>query len=249
MHAAKNTRITGTYELFMLGLCTYVLVTLAATTFCRVNPATFEILNYVDNAICFIFLADFVGKLVTAESKWGYLKWGWIDLISSIPDVGLLRWGRVARVVRILRVLRGVKSSRAIVEFLIKRRAQSAFTATALVALLTVVYSSIAILHFEQGDPRANIRTAGDALWWAVVTVTTVGYGDRYPVTEGGRLVAAVTITAGVGLFGTFTAFVASWFLAPTEVEQESELEQIRRQLTSIEQQLQLLTQRKDVPL
>ena len=167
-------------------------------------------------------------------------------MVSSIPTIGLLRWGRLARVVRILRLLRGVRSSRAIVEFLVKRRAQSAFTATALTALLTVVYSSIAILHFEQGDPQANIRTAADALWWAVVTVTTVGYGDRYPVTESGRVVAAITMTAGVGLFGTFTAFVASWFLAPTELEQEDELEQIRRKLTAIEEQLRLLVQRKD---
>jgi voltage-gated potassium channel len=246
MHVPKNIRVASSYELFMLGLCVYVLVALAATTFCQLNPTTVEILDYVDTAICFVFLADFVGKLVTARSKWGYLKWGWIDLVSSVPTMGLLRWGRMSRVIRVLRLLRGVKSSRSIAEYLVHRRAQSAFTVTALTALLTVVYSSIAILHFEKGDPRANILTAADALWWATATVTTVGYGDRFPVTDSGRVVAAITMTAGVGLFGTFTAFVASWFLAPSEVEQENELVHIRRQLSSIEEQLRLLARRKD---
>ncbi|MHB8973552.1 MAG: ion transporter [Pirellulaceae bacterium] len=246
MCAAKNARVAGMYELFMLGLCVYVLAALAASTFCRLEPTTVEILDYVDTAICFVFLTDFCGKLVTAKSKWGYLKWGWIDLVSSIPTIGLLRWGRLSRVVRILRLLRGVRSSKSIAEFLLKRRAQSAFAAAALTALLTVVYSSIVMLHFEQGNPQANIRTAADSLWWAIVTVTTVGYGDRYPVTESGRVVAVVTMTAGVALFGTFTAFVASWFLAPTELEQEDELVHIRRRLTAIEEQLRLLVRRRD---
>ena len=111
-------------------------------------------------------------------------------------------------------------------------------------ALLVVVFSSVAILHFESG-PASNISTPEDALWWAVVTMTTVGYGDRYPVTTEGRIVAAVCMIAGVGLFGTFTGFVASWFLAPGEEEQEDELESIRQRLVAIEGLLQELTRRQ----
>lgn len=78
-------------------------------------------------------------------------------------------------------------------------------------------FSAIAILGFEADADSANIRSPEDALWWAVTTITTVGYGDRFPVTTEGRIIAAVLMTAGVGLFGTLSGVVAAWFLAPTE--------------------------------
>jgi len=81
--------------------------------------------------------------------------------------------------------------------------------------LVVVLFSgSIAALHFESASTDGNIRTAGDALWWAIVTVTTVGYGDLYPVTVEGRVVAVVLMVAGVGTFATLAGALASWFLA-----------------------------------
>ena len=80
-------------------------------------------------------------------------------------------------------------------------------------------FGSIAILQFEQG-PTGTIQSPGDAMWWAIVTVTTVGYGDTYPVSPEGRVLASVLMAAGVGLFGTFTAFIASWFLAAEDEEE-----------------------------
>ncbi len=99
--------------------------------------------------------------------------------------------------------------------------------------LLLVVVASAAIMSFED-VPQANIKGVEDALWWAVVTMTTVGYGDRYPVTSEGRLVGALLMIAGVGLFGTFSGFVASWFIAPRSREQESELELLRQEIAAL---------------
>lgn len=93
-----------------------------------------------------------------------------------------------------------------------RNRAQGAFTSVSIIALLLLIFSSIAILQVED-SPNSNIKTAEDALWWAYATITTVGYGDKFPVTTEGRLVASILMTAGVGLFGTFTAYVASWFV------------------------------------
>jgi voltage-gated potassium channel len=228
----------------MLGLCLYVLAALGATTFFKLDESVVAILDHLDTAVCFVFLVDFVVQFTAAESKLSYLKWGWIDLASSIPAIGPLRWGRLARVVRILRLLRGIRSGRMLAQYILKRRAESAFAATLLVALLIITLSSIAVLHFES-DADSNIKTAEDALWWSFVTVTTVGYGDRYPVSTGGRVVAALAMVAGVGLFGTFTGFVASWFLAPGEQGQENELELIRNRLGAIERHLQELTRRQ----
>ena len=78
----------------------------------------------------------------------------------------------------------------------------------------------------------------GHGIWWAFVTMTTVGYGDTYPVTLEGRIIAAVLMIAGVGLFGTFTGFVATWFLQPGETEQDRELAAIRRSLAAIADRL-----------
>jgi len=234
------------YELFMLGLCVYVLTTLAATTFLQLDESVVEILDCVDTAICLVFMADFFGKLFTAQDKLKYLKWGWIDFLSSIPAVGPLRWGRFARIVRILRLLRGVRSCKILIEFLLRRRSESTFCTALLIALLVVVFSSVAILVFEREDATANIKSSEDALWWAFATVTGVGYGDRYPVTSSGRVVAALTMTAGVALFGAFAGFVASWFLAPREEEQEDELESIRHRLTAIEGHLNKLVSRDE---
>ena len=80
------------------------------------------------------------------------------------------------------------------------------------------------MIEAERGDPDANITTFGDALWWAMTTVTTVGYGDRFPVTTSGRFVAAGLMLAGIALLGIVTASLATWLIHRIrQVEEESE--------------------------
>ena len=138
---------------------------------------------------------------------------------------------------RILRVLRGVKSARAVAHFVVARRAQSTFLATLLLTLLVLVLGSVAMLQFET-SPDANIRTAEDAMWWAVSTMTTVGYGDRYPTSSEGRMVAVFLMAAGVGVFGTFSGLVASWFLSPSTEHTESDVEQLKAMVADIQRRL-----------
>jgi voltage-gated potassium channel len=93
--------------------------------------------------------------------------------------------------------------------------------------ILTIAFSAIAILHCES-VPESNIKSPEDAVWWAVTTITTVGYGDRYPVTTEGRFIGALLMLVGVGLFGTLAGFIASWFLQPSAGRQKSELEELK---------------------
>ncbi len=222
------------YELFMLVLCVLAIVTLGVNTIFRVDQRTKTIIDYADIGICILFFGDFLLNLYRSPNRLRYLyTWGWLDLASSIPMLDILRVGRVARVVRILRVLRGIRATKIITNFILHRRAEGAFLAVALVSILLVMFSSIAILQFET-NPDSNIKTAEDALWWAFVTITTVGYGDKYPLTSEGRLIAAMLMAAGVGLFGTFSGFVAAWFIAPKTQQRENEIERLNREIQSL---------------
>lgn len=231
----------GPYQMFMLALCLWALIALCAGTFFHLDPATQTILDYADIAVCGLFFLDFIYTFIRAPQKLRYVfTWGWIDLLSSIPTVGSLRWGRAARAARILRVLRAVKSTRALAHFIMARRAEFAFLASILLCLLLVVFSSIAMLEFEV-PAGGNIKTAEDAVWWAISTMTTVGYGDAYPTTSEGRLIAVLLMAAGVGVFGTLSGLAASWFLSPAAEETDNDLMRIEKQLAVIRQQLEQL--------
>ena len=228
------------YQVFMLALCLYALGTLAFESFFLLDPSTHQILKYADNAVCGLFFVDFLLNLYRAPNKWRYMyTWGWIDLASSIPTVEALRWGSLSRVVRIFRVLRGVRATKLVISFILDWRSQGTFLATALISIVAIVFSSVAIIQFEKGANNSNIITAEDALWWAVVTITTVGYGDRYPVTIEGRIIAVMLMIIGIGLFATFSGLVAACFLTPEAQHQESELESLRQELATIRQLLE----------
>ena len=158
--------------------------------------------------------------------------------------LNMFRWGRVVRIVRLFRILRGVRSMKYIFGVLFENRARGTFGTVVLITLMLVIFSSIAILNVET-VPEANIKTDGDALWWAASTVTTAGYGDKYPVTPEGRIIGVILMTAGVGFFGTLTAYIASLFLnpgnqtsGPSETELAKELRLIRERIESLESKL-----------
>lgn len=205
-------------NLLVLVLSVYVLLALLVDAIFKVQPEVSKILDLVDNGICIFFLLEFSIRFYKAESKLKFMKWGWIDLVSSIPNVDFLRAGRALRLIRLLRILRAFRSTKHLITHVFKNKAHGAFTTVCILAVILIIFSSISILQFET-DSNSNIKTAEDALWWSYVTITTVGYGDKFPVKTGGRIVGALLMTGGVGLFGTFTAFVSSWFLKDKNVD------------------------------
>jgi voltage-gated potassium channel len=223
------------YQIFMLALCFYAIFALGIEHIVPIDTATKDIIDIVDVAVCAVFFIDFIINMVKAPNRWRYFfKWGWIDLLSSIPNIDFLRIGRASRILRIFQILRGLKATKILATFILERRKQSAFLAASLTSMLLIIFSSVSILHFEKGVPSANIQTAEDAVWWAVVTMTTVGFGDKYPITLEGRIIAITLMVAGVGLFGMFSGFVAAWFIAPEKLCQEDDLQTIKKDIEEI---------------
>jgi voltage-gated potassium channel len=199
-------------DIVILVLSIYVLVAFAIDVLIDIPIEIRNLINYFDNFICIIFLIEFIYKLTKSENKRQYLKWGWIDLLSSIPNLEIFRGGRFIRIIRIIRLIRAVKSLKEIHEKVFEKKAEGAVKSIFLIAFLLIICSSISILLFEKSG-SGNISTAGDAIWWSLTTITTVGYGDLYPVTFEGRIVAVILMFFGVGLFGTISAYFSSKFI------------------------------------
>ena len=149
---------------------------------------------------------------------------GWTDLLGSIPSLGfiplagLLRLFRLFRLARISRMLRGQRKTE-LINDIIRNRSRYATFITLLLAMIVLVTSSLLVLQFEYRSPNANITTGPEALWWAVVTITTVGYGDYFPVTELGRITAVFVMFAGIGIIGALASILASLLVSPAPAE------------------------------
>lgn len=234
------------FQMFMVVLSIYVLIALYIEVTVGFAPDMQSMVDKIDFIICIIFQGDFFYRFYRAPSKREFLKWGWIDFIASIPWISTSRSLRMIRVFRILRLLRAFRSIKVLYQYLFKNRSRNTFVTVAVISCFLAMVGSIAIFKLEKDVATGNIKTASDAIWWAIVTVTTVGYGDRYPVTDWGRVVAAVLMTAGVGLFGTFTGFIASLFVEPDIKREENQLNELTRELRALRDHLRQVDEKLD---
>lgn len=208
----SQTERVGPFQILLVFLSVYVLGALFVEIVAPISDSSRTILFYVDNAICVIFLYDFCFRFLQAKSKLRFLRWGWIDLVSSIPALPILRIGRAVRIVRVLKLLRGFRSLKTIGTVLFAHRAKGTIVTAVFLSTLLIVFSSIMILHVENG-PGANIHGPEDALWWSFVTITTVGYGDKFPTTTEGRVIGLILMASGVGLLAVLSGAFAAWFM------------------------------------
>jgi len=203
----------NTYTICMALLALISFINFFLLTFVPFPAQIHGVLNLFDVLIALIFLADFFFRLIRVSKKWQYLRtWGWLDLLSGIP-FPIFNIARVARFVRVVFIVRKMRLQD-VESSITKHPARSMFIGTAFLTFLVVVIGSALELRFEEFAPHATIVTGGDALWWAVVTIATVGYGDTYPITEGGRITATFVMAVGIVLFGVLTSFLASTFIA-----------------------------------
>jgi voltage-gated potassium channel len=244
------------YELFMvftsaLSIINFTLIALAMLRPEAPGPGT-QVVWLMELTLTPVFLADFVYRLLTAPSRRLYFfrRAGWADLIAVVPTLRLFRLFRIAGVIRALRRQDGDD----ILTELSETRASTTFLITIFLVFVVVETAGATIYSAESPDPAANIKTAGDAIWWGLVTITTVGYGDFYPVTTAGRVIGVFLLFAGIALFSVLTGFIANVFLAPRRRrwlrrpadEKAAAIEDMRRLLAEQDDRSALIRARLD---
>lgn len=210
------------YEIFMAGLSILSIVNLGLLLLVR-DQDLGDVISVMNLILTLIFLLDFIVRFIKAPSKREYMGRGagWADLISALPfqQTNILRLFRLIRVYRLISTY-GMKR---VGQALIRERAETALLMLLLIGMLVLEFGSLEMLRLEQNVPGANITTASDSLWYVVVTMATVGYGDQFPISNEGRIMGTFIIIVGVGIFGTLTGYLANLFLTPIRRKREHE--------------------------
>jgi voltage-gated potassium channel len=167
-------------------------------------------LEVVEAALTGVFVAEFGSRLLAAHDRRQYVRGHWIDALALVPPVRGLRVLRLLRLLRLVRAFAGFYRAAMHVQGLARHRG---FAWLIVAWLSTMVVCSAFVYQAEHGVNKL-IASPFDALWWGVSTLTTVGYGDTYPVTEDGRLGAMVLMLLGIGLFSAITATITSYFIS-----------------------------------
>ena len=227
------------FDKLNLVLSIYVIIELWISTIVSYSVTVHKILTFIDTCICVIFLYDFFYRLYYHPNKMRFIRSNWIDFISAIPHMSYLRIGRLARMIRILRFLR---SSHLFFHLIRTSSGVSLFQTFFILNIFFVLCMSISI-YVVENPVNPQFKTITDSIWWAIVTTTTVGYGDIVPITVEGRAIAVSLMIMGISLTSALTVVIVRYFIKDHSSFKEHVLQ---KQLNAIEKKLdQLLKDKK----
>lgn len=218
----KDNELKDTgYELFILLLSLVSIFNLAVEFLggiFDVSDGRLEVISTINIILTVFFLFDFLYRFFTATSKSHYFfrNWGWSDLLACIPTFRIFRVFRIVRAARLLRQF-GLDN---MLNEVSENRAGSALYLSMFGIIIVAQTAAVVVLNAESASPDANITSASDAVWWVLVTLTTVGYGDFFPTTTTGRVAAVFVMFAGVALIGVLASYLANFFLEPPAKEE-----------------------------
>lgn len=218
-HIKRREELDLGYEIFIAAISVLSVINMLLIDIPGVDPDAVNVVYIINAVLTLLFIYDFSLRFATAPSRSNYFfrNYGWADLLAIIPALRIFRLFRIYKAYRIVHKY-GLSYIRT---YLAKNRAASALYILVLMVILIIEVGSFLVLQAERADPAANITTAGDAIWWAYVTITTVGYGDQFPVTGAGRMVGILVMTTGVAVFATFAGLISSKLLASPPKEEE----------------------------
>lgn len=181
---------------------------------------------WLDVSFSVFFLLEYLLKLWIAPRKWYFVRTHWIDLLAILPVLRVFRIGKAVRLLKLFRLLRILRIGRimhqratSLSNEVQRRSAENLIVVVYL--LFSLLFGTLGVMVFEKGH-NPGFETLGDGLWWCVVTLTTVGYGDISPQTAGGKVVAAIIMFIGLSFYALLTGLLSSVII---ERAQRSEAE------------------------
>ncbi|MGF1772993.1 potassium channel family protein [Vibrio maritimus] len=204
-------------SLLSLILSFMALFVISALLFAPINEDERTVLIGLDFIICSLFILQLVVDLIRSTDRVQFMKTHWIDFLASLPMIEPLRFARVFHIFRVVLVIR---SGETLLRQLARNKHETTIASILLLLVLLITVGAGLIMWAESGDPDANIQHIGDAVWWAFVTVSTVGYGDHYPVTSVGKVLAGMIIICGVGMFGMTSGLITSLLSSPSSMDE-----------------------------
>ncbi|MEC8558962.1 MAG: ion transporter [Planctomycetota bacterium] len=194
------------FEILMGGVSVYSIVVVIVQLSLPEDSQMRALFSYYDTMACVIFIMGIFFHFFTEPHRWRYLiSWGVLDMASAIPGMPLLRFLRVIRVLRLLRIAHKPSDLNEAIQ-----RAPTASLIYLMILVLLTIYSSCCagVLYFEGKHDHTSINSGADALWFGLVTVSTVGYGGFIPETLGARICAALLMVSGIGVFASLAGFL-----------------------------------------
>lgn len=223
-----NTPISKGFDFFIQFLIVLSVITFSIETLPKLNPNTRVILNGIEIFCVIVFTLEYLARIYIAEKKLKFVFsfFGLIDLLAILPfylAFGVdLRSLRVLRMFRLFRLLKLVRYNKAMRHFtkamLIAREQIILFMA---VTLVLIYFSAVGIYYFENEAQPDHFASVFDSLWWSIVTLTTVGYGDVYPITPGGKIFTFFILLIGLGIVAVPTGIISSSLTKAVELESE----------------------------
>ena len=200
------------------GMIIASLVTFSIETLPDLSPRARQWLHFFEVFTVAVFTIEYVLRVWTADRKLSFVFsfYGIVDLVAILPfylTAGLvdLRSIRAFRMLRLFRLLKLTRYNAAAGRFMLALKiAKDELILFSFLAVILLYLSAVGIYYFERDAQPEVFRSIFDALWWAVATLTTVGYGDVYPVTTGGRLFTFIVLMVGLGIVAVPTGLVAS---------------------------------------
>lgn len=219
------------FDFFIQILIVISLISFSIETLPNLAPETYALLSAIEVFVVVVFTIEYLLRIILSEKKLGYIFsfYGIIDLLSILPfyltATVSLQALKMLRLLRLLRILKLVRYNAALARiskavYLVKEE----LTLFSIVTVMLLYLSAMGIYHFEHAAQPENFRSIFDSLWWSVVTLTTVGYGDIYPITDGGRIFTFFMLMIGLGIVAIPTGIIAS---ALSSVREEAMLEKL----------------------
>lgn len=231
----------------MLALSLAFLLILLAPMLVDLSQSTTDALQRVEWLIWAAFAVELAANTYLAQRRLVHLRDHWFDvLIVALP---VLRPLRIARAARFIRLSQGTRLLAVVARFTHSVRAilaERGLQYVLLTGLVLIVVAAAAVSRFERGSD-GSIQNFATALWWAATTVTTVGYGDAYPVTAEGRGVAVFLMILGIAMFGLLTASITSFFVSPAKRDATT-LDDVMREIHRLEARVEELTRESGRP-